>query len=702
MHRASQSRRRRRFPFRYAAVVSWALAVASCACAPPVEMPHDDAASPMDTPPPDLGAHAALFVGNSYVYINDVAGHYRSALAPLTSELRVEEVTAGGYLWSQHATDAETDGTRLSELLREGPDEENAFDVVILQEQSQVGGFRDGTPDRESSVAAAVSLATLAQARGATTVLYLTWGRRTGDPDTEIFATYLAMQDRLDAGYLALAEHLMSRGIDARVAPVGGAFRLIYEDVIAGGGDPAAAGSDFDALYEPDGSHPSLRGAYLAACVIAASATATPPEVLGDEPTLGAAVSAQLRGVCRRAIDDPRWQIGPVAGVPPAFFAPELMGTGFGQAVSLSADGTRAFVGASSGDTAYAIERGTSWSHVGTLSVTAPVGIPANFGQAVTMSGDGAYAMVGAHSRFVDGVAAGAAYAYRRDGAAWVADGEVRGAVLEEREQFGGAAAIDGTGTRAVVGAASNGGGAGRALVFLRTDSGWIEEAVLAPSGAAELRAFGGAVAIDAAGERVVVGAGAALEGRPGAVRVFVRSGDSWTEEAAIPSPLTSEDWFGGAVAVTPDATLAVIGAQRAGQAFVYRRDGSTWSLLATLRARRALEGFNLGGRGPRFGSAVAISADGGRIAVGAPDEVRAAGRASGSVTIFDRSGDAYRETWLVLASDGNYMNRFGSSVALSADGRRLLIGSDGWSDWTDPDGVLLAGAVYEWVEETR
>jgi hypothetical protein len=139
-------------------------------------------------------------------------------------------------------------------------------------------------------------------------VLYATWGRKLGDPlNPDLFATYLAMQDRLDQNALALADLLRSDGSEVRVAPVGGGFRIVFEEITAVGGDPLAAGSDFDRLYDPDGSHPSLQGAYLAACILAGRITAADPRRFPDEPALGAEISARLRETCARSLIDPRW-----------------------------------------------------------------------------------------------------------------------------------------------------------------------------------------------------------------------------------------------------------------------------------------------------------------------------------------------------------------------------------------------------------
>ncbi|MBN8616762.1 MAG: hypothetical protein J0L92_39630, partial [Deltaproteobacteria bacterium] len=253
-----------------------------------------------------VGDYDVLFVGNSYVYTGDVPGRVRLLAAPSTT--RIESIVFGGYRLSQHATDAETDGTTLAPFLRTGTVAERAFDAVILQEQSQIGGFPESDPTRMESLDGASRLAALARANGSGVVLYLTWGRELGD-DTNpgLFPTFEAMQDRLDAGYRTMAMRLRDEGTRVRIAPVGAAFRVIHDDVVADGLDPTTEGSAFDALYSPDGSHPSANGAYLIALVIHATITDLDPTTLADASDLDAATSSALRDAAARVMRDPMW-----------------------------------------------------------------------------------------------------------------------------------------------------------------------------------------------------------------------------------------------------------------------------------------------------------------------------------------------------------------------------------------------------------
>ena len=123
-----------------------------------------------------------LFVGNSYTFVNDLPSVYRATASALPfAPLRVESVAIGGHTLAQHAMDAATDGTALADFLRTGTPDVTAWDVVILQDQSEIPGFPDGTPELAASLDGVSALGALAHARGASVVLYLTWGREHGD-----------------------------------------------------------------------------------------------------------------------------------------------------------------------------------------------------------------------------------------------------------------------------------------------------------------------------------------------------------------------------------------------------------------------------------------------------------------------------------------------------------------------------------------
>jgi hypothetical protein len=275
--------------------------------APDAGTSNDAALPPFPTITPLLVAgNATLFVGNSYTFVNDLPSVYRAAASALPfAPLRVESVAFGGYTLAQHAMDAATDGTALATFLRTGTPDQTAWDVVILQDQSQIPGFPDGNPELTASLDGASALGALLRARGAAAVLYLTWGRERGDDaNPGLYPDFLTMEARLEAGYRAMAARLDAEGVRVRIAPVGPAFAIVHDDVIASGGDPLVEGGPFDLLYAADGSHPGPRGTYLAACVILGTITGIDPASYPDGAGLMPDEARAMRLVARRALSD--------------------------------------------------------------------------------------------------------------------------------------------------------------------------------------------------------------------------------------------------------------------------------------------------------------------------------------------------------------------------------------------------------------
>ena len=228
---------------------------------------------------PDDPTGRILFIGNSYTAAN--------TLHLLVSDLLIEaghggytlDVTPGGHRLEQHAADADGSNgdTRLRDLLVTGEEAALGWDVVVLQEQSQVAGFPTTEPYWIGMVEGATTLRDLASDAGADTVIFMTWGRRDGDAmNPTLYPDYPTMQDRLSAGYTELARRLDGTGDPVFLAPVGESFRSPYLE-----GDTAA----FEGLYVTDGSHPSIRGSYLAACTIFATIAGTSPVGLTSGPT---------------------------------------------------------------------------------------------------------------------------------------------------------------------------------------------------------------------------------------------------------------------------------------------------------------------------------------------------------------------------------------------------------------------------------
>jgi hypothetical protein len=211
----------------------------------------------------------ALLVGNSYIASNNLRQHVQTLLAesPAWPDSRVEAHHPGGRRLVQHLQDSDgTNGdTQLREWMVTGDD---AWAFVLLQEQSQIPSFQQSDPAVVESVASAVGLDDLVEAKGAETVFFQTWGRRDGDSQNDWRnPDYETMQQNLEAGYEAYRAATATAERPTWIAPVGGAFRIISQQ------DDAL----FQAMYVGDGSHPTVPGTYLAALVITSTWTGRDP-----------------------------------------------------------------------------------------------------------------------------------------------------------------------------------------------------------------------------------------------------------------------------------------------------------------------------------------------------------------------------------------------------------------------------------------
>jgi hypothetical protein len=312
--------------------------------------------------------------------------------------------------------------------------------------------------------------------------------------------------------------------------------------------------------------------------------------------------------------------------------------------------------------------------------LTAPDGADDDhLGVAVAIEGDSA--LVGAFWHDTPaGERAGSVYVFVRSGNVWTYQATLTASDASAFDQFGISAALDGD--TAVIGADmdSNQGGttAGSAYVFVRTGDTWIEQAHLfAPDGA------GG----DQFGFSSALHADSAIIGSVGgqAAYVFVRAGEVWSHQAILTAPDAGSDGFGWSVDV--DLDTAVVGApyedNQVGSSHVFARSGETWIHQTQLIASdaRPLD---------QFGRSVAVSGD--TIAIGAMFHDTPRGLDAGSAYIFLRDGGVWTEQARLGAPDGGVDDEFGSAVGL--DGNTLAV-----SAYRDDIGSETdAGSAYLFI----
>lgn len=246
----------------------------------------------------------------------------------------------------------------------------------------------------------------------------------------------------------------------------------------------------------------------------------------------------------------------------------------FGYAVALSAEGSNALVGATwgmitnQGAGGYIFTRGSGWNQQAKL--TAADGVANDgFGSALALSGDGNTAVIGApnaRSGVITGV--GAAYIYTYFFGSWSQQAKLTAGDGTQGAHFGNAAALNGNGHTALIGAYSAIAGAnmpGAAYVFTRSLSSWSPQAKLTAADGVSWADFGYSLSLSGSGDTALVGApDAYVSGKPdaGAAYLFKRSGNSWSQQQKLEAADgAANDDFGMAVAISSSADTALVSA---------------------------------------------------------------------------------------------------------------------------------------------
>jgi len=191
----------------------------------------------------DLPDHI-LFFGNSLTYWNmGVPEHVKELAASANPSLPIEVlmIASSGATLEDHwgYTDS---------AIREGP-----WDFDILQEYPQ------GVQTNEQFFESVRKFNEEIKKAGAQTVLYMTWERGSPNPAVTIEK-------------IAQAHSLIATELGIKVAPVGLAWQRSIQE------RPNLE------LFEPDRDHPSVRGTYLASCVLYATIFGQSPIGIDYQP----------------------------------------------------------------------------------------------------------------------------------------------------------------------------------------------------------------------------------------------------------------------------------------------------------------------------------------------------------------------------------------------------------------------------------
>lgn len=257
-----------------AAAATDAEAAASDAALP---TPSDATASEIDGADDGTSDGAAapatvLFIGNSYTYVNDLPAMVVAFAASAGVAVVAAAATLGGATLAHWLTDP---GAQ-AQLAKGG------WTWVVIQGQSV-----EPAADPATFLKNALLLAGQAKKAGAKPAFYQTWPRQAGDAlyqETWTGGSPQKLAALLKNAYAAAAQQ--SGGV--RVA-VGDAWMATLAQL------PEVP------LYQEDGSHPTVAGTYLAACVFARTLWGVDPDTVKWVPAgLALSFATNLRAVCKQ------------------------------------------------------------------------------------------------------------------------------------------------------------------------------------------------------------------------------------------------------------------------------------------------------------------------------------------------------------------------------------------------------------------
>lgn len=254
----------------------------------------------------------------------------------------------------------------------------------------------------------------------------------------------------------------------------------------------------------------------------------------------------------------------------------------------------------------------------------------------------------------------------------------------------------------------------GAVYIFTRDGSTWGQEAYLKPFNLQQQ--FGYSLAISADGNTLAVGSISESTMLGGIPTFSSSSSNSALCEDANTSPgsasssssSNSSSSSSSSVSTSSSSSSPTLGGANSGAVYIFNRDGGVWSQAVYIKASNA-------GAEDYFGTSVALSADGNRLAVGAPGEDSSAtgvnGNQSinhavgnrfsgyqflnaGAVYMFTRTDNVWTQDTYLKPDHVSWGLTFGSSVDLSADGTTLAVGATG--DISRATGINGNPADYE------
>ncbi len=264
-------------------------------------------------------------------------------------------------------------------------------------------------------------------------------------------------------------------------------------------------------------------------------------------------------------------------------------------------------------------------------------------------------------------------------------------------DEFGWSVSLSDDGSRVAIGIPDYSGyeyEAGQVKVFDWDGSNWIQKGQTI-SGKGSRAQFGNTVCLSGDGLTMAVSGLGEIYGEnifSGHTIVYKLNEDAWEEQGDAFIGQNERDQLGASLSLSTNGKTLAIGipysdedGDNAGKVQVFDWDGQSWNE----------KGLHLlGDRGNLFGYAISVSDSGNILAVGEPGYLLP-GALSGRVQVFEWIDSRWEKRGFSMLGKEN--DRFGSSLSLSGDGSRIVVGSPSYDQSHFAQNVGKV-SVYEWT----
>ncbi|WDF78060.1 IPT/TIG domain-containing protein [Mucilaginibacter sp. KACC 22773] len=346
----------------------------------------------------------------------------------------------------------------------------------------------------------------------------------------------------------------------------------------------------------------------------------------------------------------------------------------FGDAVSLSADGSTAAIGGFNdnqiGGVWIFVRNGATWVQQGNKIVPSDYTGNSYIGSGVALSADGNTMIMGGDR---------GAWIYSRSNGIWTQQtNRLTGSdAVPNNDIFfdniigrGYTVSISADGMNVLISSAADANHQGAAWGYSKTGTTWTQQGgKITPSGSTGTKvAFGYSISMSADGLTAVIGS-PGDDNSTGATYIFARTTGNWTQQGnkIIAADHVGPSSQGASVAVTANGNMIVVGgpgnANGTGATWVYTRAGNTWAQQAKLVSSGIISAQS---DGLHQGYCVATNADGTVLLQSSPSENEA-----GAAWVYTRINASWTQVGKLPGSGG--ISQIG--LALSADGSNALTG---------------------------